>query len=168
MGDVSPVSEKAVPVAATTPKVTRKELSKSPTSPQTPHPPTTPGPLPASTAAFAQHTQGPREVQGDLPPQRHEFSNDTQITNTASAHGMELDSSHQPMGQYPGQQQYQQSAQGYYPPQQPAHEVDGGQNSWGQRQELPAQGQQGAWGQGQGQGYQGGQQYGHPYEMPGR
>jgi hypothetical protein len=191
MGDVSPVSEKAVPVTST-PKVLRKEvgggnkLSRKTTadgsvvdqtplaSPQAQHP------LPASTREVNPHQAGmPLEVHGSVPPERHEVGNDGMITNTVSTRGMELDgqtvANQYPGGneldgstvvggsQYGGSQYggYQQSAQGYPQYGQGAHEVDGGQNGWGPRQELPA-----TYGNDSTQGRSGA--YGHPYELPGR
>lgn len=188
MGDVSPIEEKAVPVVSTTPKVLRKEVGggklgrKSTADISVATPPGTPRsqqPPPSQNQngngnVYANETDGPREVHGSVPPQRHEVGNEGQITNTVSTRGMELDGQQlQPVAnQYPGQQSYQQSAQGY-PYYNPGtggvpHEVDGGRNEWAQRQELAA----GQWGRQElpgnsGHG-RGGQGYGAPYEMPGR
>jgi hypothetical protein len=181
MGDVSPVSEKAVPVTGT-PKVLRKEvggskLSRTTTADgQTPlSSPRAQHPLPASTRdVHPLQVDTPLEVHGSVPPERHEVGNEGMITNTVSTRGMELDgqtvANQYPSGneldgstvvggsQYGG---YQQSAQGYPHYGQGAHEVDGGQNGWGPRQELP-----GTYGNDNTQGRGGA--YGHPYEMPGR
>ncbi|KAF2748932.1 hypothetical protein M011DRAFT_457054 [Sporormia fimetaria CBS 119925] len=125
-GDVSPIEEKAVP-AVTVPRksgggggVTTKEISS---------PPSSPTPLAAVPNTRTQ------EFAGSVPPPRHEVSNDGQITNTVSTRGMEIDGHERPVvNQYPGQQQYQQSAQGQWAYHHPsAYEVDGGAV---QRQEV--------------------------------
>lgn len=178
MGDVSPIEEKAVPAVTTTPKVLRKEVgggklgrksttdisvATPPGTPRSQQPPPSQNPIGTGTA-YAHETDGPREVAGSVPPQRHEVGNEGQITNTVSTRGMELDGQQlqSAPNQYPGQQSYQQSAQGY-PYYNPGtggvpHEVDGGRNEWAQRQELPANSALG----------RGAQGYGAPYEMPGR
>jgi hypothetical protein len=174
MGDVSPASEKAVPVT-TTPRISRKEigggkqLSRRSTTADSiinATPPISPrhqSPLLASTRnlnTYNHNANGPLEVHGSVPPERHEIGNDGQVTNTMNARGMELDSqtvaSRYPPGtewdgstvaggSHYGGSGFQQSPQSH--PQYAARDVDGAHNRWGKRQEMAADQGQGKWAQ---------------------
>lgn len=162
-GDVSPIEEKAPALPATAAAINRKEVGSGNTKSELSSPtPSAATPVPQSVAPKT-HPDALRanEVHGSIPSPRHEVSNDGQITNTASTRGMELDAQQNPVHQYPGQGQYQQSPQGQwaynYQGGPPAQELAGGQPG----HEL-ASGHAG-----QGSGY--GQQYGGAYELgPGR